>query len=87
MFDYCTQYENDELEKIHTEAEHITSGCTRLVSIENLLNELGWDTISQRRCKHKLILMYKINSTNVPNYMQSLLPPTVGSRNNYSLRN
>jgi len=87
VFDNCTQYEKDELEKIHNEAARITSGCTRLVSLEDLLNELGWETISQRRRKHKLILMYKMNSTNVPNYIQSLLPPTVGSRNNYSLRN
>ena len=31
--------------------------------------------------------MYKMNSSNVPNYLQSLLPATVGSFSNYSLRN
>ena len=31
--------------------------------------------------------MYKMYSGNVPNYLQSLLPATVGSRSNYSLRN
>jgi len=87
VFDNCTQYEKDELEKIQNEAARITSGCTRLVSLEDLYNELGWETISQRRRKHKLILMYKMNSNNVPNYLQSLLPATVGSSNNYSLRN
>ena len=87
VFDNCTQCEKDELEKIQNEAARITSGCTRLVSLEDLYNELGWETISQRRRKHKLILMYKMNTNNVPNYLQSLLPATVGSSNNYSLRN
>ena len=87
VFDNWTQYEKDELDRIQTEAARIASGCTRLVSIEDLYNEIGWETISQRRRKHKLILMYKMNSSNVPNYLQSLLPATVESSSNYSLRN
>ena len=55
VFDNCTQCEKDELEKIKNEAAQITSGCTRLVSLEDLYNELGWETISQQRRKHKLI--------------------------------
>ena len=43
VFDNCTQYEKDELEKIQNEALRITSGCTRLVSLEDLYNELGWE--------------------------------------------
>jgi len=43
VFDNCTQYEKDELEKIQIEAARITSGCTRLVSLEELYNELGWE--------------------------------------------
>jgi len=31
--------------------------------------------------------MYKMKSNNCPNYLQSLVPATVGSRSNYSLRN
>ena len=53
VFDNCTQYEKDELDKIQNEAARIASGCTRLVSLQDLYNELGWETISQRRCKHK----------------------------------
>ena len=44
-----TQYEANELEKIQHEAARIVSGATKLVSIDKLLKEVGWDTLSCRR--------------------------------------
>ena len=32
----------------------IVTGATSLVSIENLYRELGWETLEERRRKHKL---------------------------------
>ena len=87
IFDNCTQYEKDELEKIQTEAARISTGCTRLVSLEDLYNEIGWETLSQRRRKHKLVLMYKMQFREAPYYLQSLLPDTVGASSQYPLRN
>ena len=49
VWDNCTQYEANELEKIQHEAARIVSGATKLVSIEKLLKEVGWDTLSCRR--------------------------------------
>ena len=41
IFDNCNQCEAEELDKIQYEAARIVSGATKLVSIENLLNENG----------------------------------------------
>ena len=53
IWDNCTQYEKDGLEKIQTEAARIATGATKLVSIENLYSEIGWDTLDIRRKKTK----------------------------------
>ena len=41
VWDNCTQYEVDELEKIQNEAARIVTGATRLVSINLLHCETG----------------------------------------------
>ena len=89
VWDNCTQYEANELEKIHHEAARIVSGATNLVSIEKILKEVGWDTLSCRRKKHKQneILFYKIINGLCPNYLSLLVPSTVGNNTAYSLRN
>ena len=53
IWDTCTQYEKDDLEKIQTEAARIATGTTKLVSIENLYSEIVWDTLEARRKKTK----------------------------------
>ena len=49
--DNCTQNEANKLEKIQHEAARIVSGATKLVSIEKLSKEGGWDTPSCQRKK------------------------------------
>ena len=56
IWDNCTQYENDSLEKIQTEAARIATGATKLVSLENLYSEIGWETLDIRRKNQKLTL-------------------------------
>ena len=74
MWDNCTQCEANALEKIQHEAARIVSGATKLVSIEKLLKELGWDTLSCRRKKHNQILFYKMINGLCPDYLSSLVP-------------
>ena len=78
VWDNCTQYEANELEKIQHEAARIVSGGTKLVSIDKLLKEVGWDTLSCRRKKHKLILFYKMINGLCPDYLSSLVPLLLG---------
>ena len=75
VWDNCTQYEANELEKIQHETARIVSGATKLVSIDKLLKEVGRDTLSCRRKKHKLILFYKMINGLCPDYLPSLVPP------------
>ena len=46
VWDNCTQYEVDELEKIQIEAARIVTGATKLVCIDSLYTETGWETLS-----------------------------------------
>ena len=59
VWDNCTQYESDELEKIQNEAARIVTGATKLVSLQSLYIDTGWESLAARREKHKLILYYK----------------------------
>ena len=54
IWDNCTQYEKNELDKIQNEAARITTGTTKLVSLDNLYKEVGWQTLHRRRHDHKI---------------------------------
>ena len=45
IWDNCTQYEKDDLEKIQIEAARIATGTTKLVSLNNLYKEICWDKL------------------------------------------
>ncbi len=74
-----------DLDKIQNEAARIVTGTTKLVSLHNLHNESAWESLGSRRRKHKLILFYKMINRQTPQYLSNLVPPTVGSNNNYNL--
>ena len=54
VWDNCLQYEVNELEKIQNEAARIVTGAIKRVPINSLLLEVGWESLSSRRKKHKL---------------------------------
>ena len=87
VWDNCSNECNSQLESIHNEAARIVSGATKLCSIQKLLAELGWETLQERRSKHKLVNFYKIINGLTPSYLSDLLPPLVGDANPYNLRN
>ena len=87
VWDNCTLSDKAELDKIHYEAGRIVTGATNLVSIDKLLTDLGWETLQERRNKHKLIQIYKMTHRLTPDYLASLIPPQVGDTMQYNLRN
>jgi hypothetical protein len=87
IFDNCSHTEKEELEKINYEAARIVTGATKLVSIEKLFIEVGWEHLSKRRLKHKLITFYKMLHGLAPQYLCDLVPNNVGSTTSYNLRN
>ena len=85
VWDNIYQYQKDELDKIQNEAARIVTGCTKLVSIVDLNKESGWESLAERRRKHRLILFYKMVNGLAPDYLSSLAPAT--NRPVYNLRN
>ena len=73
--------------KIQHEAAQIVTGATKLVSINALLSETGWETLAARRKKHKLHLFFKMVNALSSEYLVSLVPPAVGSLTPYPLCN
>ena len=75
------------LKKNQNEAARSVTGATKLVSIDSLSHETGWETLLNRKQKHKLLLFYKMQNNLSPDYLSSLVPPTIGDTTNYPLRN
>ena len=87
VWNNCTINEEEQIEKIQLEAARIVTGTTKLISLSNLYKEIGWEKLSERRRKHKLITFFKMFHGNAPSYLSDLVPVTVGTSNNYNLRN
>ena len=60
VWDNCSNEAKRQLDSIHHEAARIITGGTKLCSLEKLLADLGWDSLQERRTKHKLVIFYKI---------------------------
>ena len=63
------------------------TGATKLVSINALLIETRWKTLSSRRTKHNIIRIYKMKNNLCPPYLASLVPNNVGDVSWYNLIN
>ena len=87
IWNNCTQYEKDELEKIQTEAARIAIGATKLISLNALFSEIQWETLQDRRHNHQLTLFYKMSNHLAPEYLTSLIPQPVAAASRYNLRN
>ena len=77
IWDNCSQYEKQELNKIQNEAARKATRATRLVSIRTLCKEIGWESLEKRRSDHKLTLFYKMTHNLAPLYLYSLVPQSV----------
>ena len=86
VWDGCSQYEKDSLDKIQNEAARIVTGLTRSVSLINLHKEIGWLSLSDRRDYQKLVLFYKIHNDMAPDFLKALCPPLTHETTDYNLR-
>ena len=84
VWDNASKECKKQLETIHNEAARIITGATKLCSISKLLTDLGWETLQERRLKHKLV---KMLNGSAPEYLQRLTPPTVQDATSRNLRN
>lgn len=87
VWDNCTVADAARLEKVQVEAARIVTGLTVYASNSSVYLETGWDKLAVRRERRKLCIFYNIVTGSAPDYLQDLLPGTVGQGNNYNLRN
>ena len=59
VWDNCTKYEADQLEKIEIEAALIVTGATRLVPVNLLYCETEWDILACRETNIKSLCFIK----------------------------
>ena len=84
-YDGCGVGNDIKLNKVQYDAAKIVSGAMYGTSSEKLLQELGWETLSSRRERHKLCLFYDLLYADFPPHLSSILPEIVHLE--YTLRN
>ena len=65
----------ESVEKIQYQAGLAITGCWKGSSRVKLYEELGWETLSDRRLMRRIIQIYKIASGKTPAYLKDKLPP------------
>ena len=53
----------------------------------NITAKIGWESLGDRRRKHKLIAFYKMTHNLTPSYLSELVPQSVSAQSQYNLRN
>ena len=88
VWDGCTQGDENRLEGVQLTAARVVTGAMKTTPTVKLYEETGWEPLSKRREKSKLIQMYKIVHNLVPNYLQNIIPhlPTPDMTFNYYTR-
>ena len=84
LYDNCASYNDRAIEKIQRQAALLITGGYRHTDYKNLLLELNWESLSDRRKQHKLIILYKIIHKIYPNYLYNFL--NINPNTNYNLR-
>ena len=71
--DMCISH-HIHLERVQYKAVLIVSGCWQGSSRERLCEELGWESLSDRRWARRLTIFYKINNGLAPSYLSNHIP-------------
>jgi hypothetical protein len=87
IYDNINISQTQTLEKIQRRAALICTGAYRHTEHRLLLDELGWDTLAERRKQHRLIAYFKIINGQAPAHLIASLPQTVENQSHYNLRN
>ena len=87
VWDNSPAHVKKQLDDIHYEAATIITGGTKICSHDKLLSDPWWDSLQERRTKHKLVIFYKILNNLTPPYLQDFMSLLVQEANPYRLRN
>ena len=84
LYDNCPASTGRSIESIQRQAALICTGGYKHTDYKNLLSELNWETLCDRRKLHKLVIFYKIKNKIYPDYLSSYLKTNQNST--YNLR-
>ena len=71
----------ERMEQVQYQAALAITGCWHGSNRAKLYEELGWETLSDRRWSRRLIQLYKIRNNMTPRYLSKNLPlQRTGSR-------
>ena len=86
IYNFCTMYESEQLDKLQKQASLLCTSVFRITSNEKLLKELGRPKLTNRRTRHRLVLFYKILNYLIPQYLKHLCNLMPHNTNYYQLR-
>ena len=75
------------MEKLQIQSARIVTGTNTYASKFLLYHETGWDKLSERRQKHRLILLYKLLNGLAPMHLDNILQTYTSTRSRYNFRN
>jgi hypothetical protein len=71
LWDNITKDMCEKVEKLNLEAARIVTGATKLISLNKLYIESGWDMLQKRRQNHKIIQFHKMTLGHAPIHIQN----------------
>jgi len=82
-----TSEQSNLIERIQYHCSIVVTGAIRGSSYLLCRQELGWETLSDRRHVHRLCLFFKIVNGLTRDYLLDFVPPAISSECTYDLRN
>ena len=75
IFHNSRTYLMDLIEQVQYKVALVVSGCWQGTSRVKLYNELGWESLADRRWLRRLAYFYKIVNGQTPGYLYKHIPP------------
>ena len=73
------------VEQIQYKAALVVTGCWQGTSRDKIYDDLGWESLSDRRWYRRLCMFYKIRNHEAPQYLRDHLP--THREKHYNMRN
>ena len=77
----------EKAERIQYQAALVITGAWRGSSRSKLYEELGWETLSDRRMSRRILQIHKISNNMIPPYLNDKLPPNCSALFSGNVRN
>ena len=77
----------EKVERIQYQSALAISGAWRGSSRSKLYEELGWESLSDRRMVRRILQIHKIFKNNTPSYLSDKLPPNCRALFSGNIRN